>query len=231
MDVFLDIETIPTQRSDLRDRLAARIAPPTITKTGKYKSDEDLLAWMTDERPALIDEAVAKCGLNGAMGQVVCIGFAIDDGDVDCVMTGSEGAVEHTTLCLFHDAIVAALDTPRYKSRRPKWIGHNIINFDLRFLAQRAMACGVHELLDLLPLDAKPWSDNVYDTMTRWAGHGNRISLDDLCWALGLDGKSGMTGADVWPMYQRGEYERIRQYCAEDVERVRRVYYRMTGER
>lgn len=225
MDVFLDIESAPNSRPDLRERLAAKIEPPALTKTGKYRTPECLAKWEAEEKPLLIDEAVAKCGLNGAMGQVVCIGFAIDDAEPKLVMHTSECA----TLMVFHNTITSALDTPRYKSRRPKWIGHNIINFDIRFLAQRAMVCGVYELLDLLPIDAKPWSDNVYDTMTRWAGNGNRISLDDLCWALGLDGKSGMTGADVWPMYQRGDYERIRQYCAEDVERVRRVYYRMTG--
>lgn len=224
MDVFLDIETVPCSRPDLRDRLAAKIEPPALTKSGKYRTEEDLIKWAEEERPKLIDDAVAKCGLNGATCEVVCIAMAVASEPVSASV-GKETYV----LSWLADVLVDLQSSSRNKSRLPRFVGHNIISFDLRVLAQRAIVCGVHELLPLLPIDAKPWSDNVYDTMIQWAGVGNRISLDDLCWALGLEGKTGMTGADIWPMYQQGRLAEIRQYCAEDVERVRNVHRRMTG--
>ena len=38
-----------------------------------------------------------------------------------------------------------------------------------------------------------------------------------------------MSGAEVWPAYLRGEHERIKHYCAADVEMVRSIYLRMVG--
>jgi 3'-5' exonuclease len=44
-----------------------------------------------------------------------------------------------------------------------------------------------------------------------------RASLDEVATLLGLPGKLGFSGADVWGAYQRGELPRIRQYCETDV--------------
>lgn len=53
-----------------------------------------------------------------------------------------------------------------------------------------------------------------------------RASLDDVATLLGLPGKLGFSGADVWGAYQRGELPRIRQYCETDVLNTWLVYLR-----
>jgi hypothetical protein len=41
--------------------------------------------------------------------------------------------------------------------------------------------------------------------------------LDDIAMLMGLPGKIGMNGNDVWPTYLKGDIARIRQYCEIDV--------------
>jgi hypothetical protein len=78
----------------------------------------------------------------------------------------------------------------------PVVVAHHA-GFDVRFIWQRAIVLGVTPP-SWWPIDARPWdSDRIYDTMTAWAGHGNRIGLDRLCRALGLPGKTGVDGSQV----------------------------------
>ena len=64
--------------------------------------------------------------------------------------------------------------------------------------------------------------------MYAWAGYGNRISQDNLCKLLGLPTKPGMSGKDVWPAWQAGEYDKIAQYCKYDVDTVCELHNRLT---
>jgi predicted PolB exonuclease-like 3'-5' exonuclease len=79
----------------------------------------------------------------------------------------------------------------------------------------------------LIPFDARPYSEFIFDTMTQWAGYGNRISLDRLGRALSLGGKGDFNGSMVWDAIKNGEIERVAEYCAEDVELTRDIYKRM----
>lgn len=58
-----------------------------------------------------------------------------------------------------------------------------------------------------------------------------RASLDQIATLLGYPGKLGMSGGDVWPAYQRGELENIRQYCETDVVNTYLVYLRFEAMR
>lgn len=78
----------------------------------------------------------------------------------------------------------------------PVVVAHHA-GFDVRYIWQRAIILGVTPPA-WWPVDARPWdTDRVYDTMTAWAGHGNRIGLDRLCKALGITGKTGVDGSQV----------------------------------
>jgi hypothetical protein len=106
-----------------------------------------------------------------------------------------------------------------------RWIGHYISGFDLRFLLNRAIVLGVKLPSALiLPRDIKPWSDNVFDTMTAWAGNKDRISQDNLAQALGLAGKGDFDGSMVAEAWANGEHAKIADYCRSDVETVRAIY-------
>jgi predicted PolB exonuclease-like 3'-5' exonuclease len=59
-----------------------------------------------------------------------------------------------------------------------------------------------------------------------------KVSLTKIARFLGLGGKEeGLSGAEVWPAYQRGEHGRIQRYCECDVRLVREVYRAMMAGR
>lgn len=229
--IILDIETIPTQREDVRQYIAATVKPPAT-----YKKAESIEAWYKDTTdpktgeitPSLasvaIAEEVAKTGLNGAFGQVVCIGYDLHD-------TGTQEAVfgldEIDVLTRFN----AALDAiPRNLHNATTVVGHNVGAFDLRFLWQRYVINGIrpHAIINAAA-QAKAWDVRIYDTMTQFAGHGNRISLDKLCMALGIPTPKGeMDGSMVGQAIADGRLLDVVEYCKRDVKATREVYRRMT---
>lgn len=218
--LYLDIETIPTQREDVREYIAA-----SVTHPGNIKKAETIAAWNENERPAAIDEAVGKTSFDGAFGQVVCVGFSASNEEQPKTVFGLN---ERSVLIGLNDSLDDILDPSDLFTTTI--VGHNVIAFDLRFLVQRYMVNGIrpHPVIGR-SVQAKPWEvDKVYDTMVQFAGVGNRISLDKLCLALGLPGKGDITGADVWPMVQAGKLPEVADYCADDVRKTRAVFQRMT---
>lgn len=218
--IYLDIETIPTQRDDVRAFIAK-----SVTHPGNIKKAETIAAWNENEKPAAVEEAVSKTGLDGAFGQVVCVGMDLRDDGVPMVISGLS---EADVLRSVNEAMTAEFEASDAFSTTI--VGHNVSAFDLRFLVQRYIVNGIkpHHII-ARSAQAKPWeSEKVYDTMVQFAGVGNRISLDKLCLALGLPGKGDITGADVWPMVQAGKLQEVADYCADDVRKTRAVFKRMT---
>ena len=70
--VYLDIETIPSQKEGFRDMI-------DIPIPGNIKKLETIAKWEAEEKPKLIEEAYCKTSFNGAYGEIICIGFALDD--------------------------------------------------------------------------------------------------------------------------------------------------------
>jgi 3'-5' exonuclease len=214
------VECIPSQLPGIREEIAETVTPPaSISKA------ETLAAWEKDKKPALIEEAYRKTALDGTLGQIVCIGFAFDGGGVGSIddSDGDEAFVIRT----FFDLCERMFDSS--DQRRPCFIGHNIVGFDLRYIWQRAVINGV-KVPAWFPYKAKPWDDSVFDTMTEWAGVGKFIGMSKLCKVFGIDGKpDDIDGSTVWDHYQAGNIEKISEYCRGDVERTREIYRRMTG--
>jgi 3'-5' exonuclease len=57
---------------------------------------------------------------------------------------------------------------------------------------------------------------DLMDVLSAYGASG-RASLENVSQLLGLPGKLGMSGADVWPAYRRGDLASIRNYCETDV--------------
>lgn len=110
--------------------------------------------------------------------------------------------------------------------RTPTIIGHNVCNFDIRFLWQRAIVLGVR-MPGWFPRDPKPWGNDTFDTMTAFAGQRGTIGMERLCQALGMEGKGDIDGSMIADLWQAGEYEKIASYCHADVERARAIHRRM----
>jgi len=107
-------------------------------------------------------------------------------------------------------------------------VGHNIIGFDLPFIFQRCLANNitVKPFVDLSEFHVHA----VFDTMRGWwLGGRNRVGLDDVAWALGLESSktSEVEGSRVFELYQAGRLAEIREYNLNDVRVTRKVYERM----
>ena len=220
LNLFLDIETIPTERQDVREYIAASISPP-----GNISKAETIAKWNEESRPGAIDEAVAKTGLDGAFGRVCVIGWAIDDRNVTMLYD------EHDEFSLLKEFDNAMFLLPSNELFTTAIVGHNASAFDLRFLVHRYIVNGIKPPVVIArAAQAKPWeSDKVFDTMVQWAGTGNRVSLDKLCLALGIPSPKGeIDGSKVWQYVQAGRIAEVAAYCGKDVEAVREVWRRMT---
>ncbi len=66
---------------------------------------------------------------------------------------------------------------------------------------------------------------DLMDVLSGFQGRG-RASLDAVATLLGLPGKVGMHGAQVWDVYLQGGLARIRDYCETDVLNTYLVYLR-----
>ncbi len=216
IDIFIDIETIPNQSPEYRAMVRENIKAPA-----QYKKPDSIAAWLAENADTATDEAIAKTSFDPAAGHIACIGWAVGDDDPRYY---DMRKVEDEAACLdgfFHN-IIAACDV-----HMVRWVGHYISGFDLRFLLNRAIVLGVKlPSAMVLPRDIKPWSDQVFDTMTAWAGAKGTISQDNLAKALGLAGKGDFDGSMVAEAWANGEHDRIAAYCLKDVETVRAIYRR-----
>lgn len=217
--IIIDIETIPATSQPIADYIASTIKPP-----GTIKLPASIEKWHKESKAEAVAEAIDKTGLDGAFGKVVCIGYYLhDSGQPEAVY----GLDEPDLLTKFN----SVLDTiPRNMHNATTVVGHNIIGFDLRFLLQRYIVNGIkpHAIINHAS-KAKPWDATVYDTMTQFAGVGNRISLDKLCMALGIPTPKGeMDWSMVGKAVADGRLLDVVEYCKKDIIATRSAYRRMT---
>jgi predicted PolB exonuclease-like 3'-5' exonuclease len=66
---------------------------------------------------------------------------------------------------------------------------------------------------------------DLMDILSGFQGRG-RASLQDVACLLGLPGKLGMHGAQVWEVFLRGDLNRIREYCETDALNTYLIYLR-----
>lgn len=210
-NVFLDIETIPCQSLEYRDKVRATIKPP-----GNIKKPESIAQWMAENADDAANEAVAKTSFDPAHGHICCLSFAIDDGQIQYYEARNVADERHILEGFFASLPETGL---------VRFIGHNAAAFDLRFILCRSIVLGVR-IPTVFPRDIKPWSQEVFDTMIAWAGPRGTIGQDRLAEALGLATKSDLDGSMVAAAWANGEYARIAQYCMEDTETVRAIYRR-----
>lgn len=220
MKITIDIETIPGQQAGLLERFRAEITAPA-----QYKKPESIADWMSANADSAAEEAWRKTSFDGALGQICVIGYAIEDQEPVALYAADYEDGDAGLLRDFFGAISELRSDGR--PVRPMFIGHNICSFDLPFIFHRAIVNGV-PLPAGFPIHPKPWSDDCFDTMTYWAGHRDRISLDNLCRALGIEGKGSIDGSQVWDYVRAGRISEVADYCKHDVAITRDAYKRLT---
>lgn len=216
MQITIDIETLPTNRPEIIKSIKGSVSPP-----GNIKKQETIDKWLAEEGKEAKEKAVRKTSLSGSFGQIYCIGFKPENGNVSVVNSVDRGEVE----CL-KSFFEACKDLKNYSEDCHLIVGHNVKNFDLLFIKQRAMILGV-QYPKCLPDPSKRYSDLIFDTMTEFSGFGNYISLDALSLAFGLDGKQNMDGSKVYDYFLEGRHDDVYEYCKDDVLRTAKIFNKM----
>lgn len=212
--LYFDLETIQTQNQALIDNIAE-----TISRPKSIKLEKSIDVWNKDKKPAAIEEAVSKTVFDGGQGEIITFGWAVDN-DEPTSLQRNDFITEKDILESIN-SVFESLKMP------PLWIGHNICGFDLRYLWKRFIVNGIKPNIKI-PYDAKPWSNDVYDTMFEWAGTGgDKKSMDFVCKALGIEGKGDMDGSKVYQAWLDGKYDEIAEYCEDDVKKTREIYKRL----
>jgi len=222
--IMLDVETIPTQNKDV-------IAGIDVKCPGQIKKPDSIQKWEEEVKPGLIDNAYRKTSFDSTIGELIVIGWAINDDKPQCVFRDyrDETQTEKIMLEAFYAAILPHFEAGYYSEAQ--WIGHHILGFDLPYIKHRTLINGVTSTVNI-PYNAKPWGDQVFDTMRMWKAASNASSsLEAICKAIGIPIKTSMHGSEVWDYAQRGEIQAIADYCAtgegSDVVSTRELYYAM----
>jgi hypothetical protein len=242
-EVFLDIETAPSQDDEFLAEVGAEIQATieaeigAVKAPGNYKDAIKIEEWMQTigagkiaaiqaSAQAQIDAKVAVTSFDGALGCIAVIGYALNDAPPKAIYVDSTEPAKHEAEVL-GDFFYALEDAIGHRGK-PCFVGHNIANFDLRFMFQRAVVLGIRPP-SFIPFHAKPWDETIFDTMIKWAGVGQRAKLDKICKALGLPGKQGIDGSMVAGLIRAGKISEVADYCANvDVAQTRQVYRRLT---
>lgn len=165
-----------------------------------------------------LDEAdvIKKLSLSAATAKIICLCYAIEppaNAEVQ-VLEGDETEIIKNFWKL-------ALECNLF-------VGHNILDFDLRFIYQRSVIHQIRPSRDL-PF-ARFRNAPIFDTMHEWSKWGREhASLDSLSKTLSLPSPKGtLDGSKVYPYYRAGKLAEIVDYCKCDVDSVRQVYRRLT---
>jgi predicted PolB exonuclease-like 3'-5' exonuclease len=189
---YLDIETVPTDRS--------------LEDSGLLQAQMQL-----DEA-----ELIKKLSLSAMTAKIICLCYAIEpptDSEVQ-VLEGDESQILKNFWQLAADCDL--------------FVGHNILDFDLRFIYQRSI---IHQIKPSRDLPFGRFRNApIFDTMHEWSKWGREhASLDLLSKTLSLRSpKETLDGSKVYPYYRAGKIADIINYCRCDVDSVRQVYRRLT---
>ncbi|HOF42566.1 MAG TPA: ribonuclease H-like domain-containing protein [Candidatus Moranbacteria bacterium] len=210
--LFLDIETLPADEKDEK-----KLKMLFEKKHDGFEREK-------------FEEFLARTSFDGAFGRLLCIGYAVDDDPVEYFCNDGD---EKKTLQQFWDLVDALSISPRnpqYPDYGVQFIGHNVMDFDLRFIYQRSIVLGVKPSYEIN--FARYRNYPIFDTMKEWAKWSNAtVGLEYLAIALGIPSpKDGIDGSQVAEFYRKGKVKDICEYCKRDVATTRDVFRKMTFE-
>jgi 3'-5' exonuclease len=161
-------------------------------------------------------DLIKKLSLSATTAKILCLCYAMEPAVHTAVevLDGDEREIIRAFWTLAEDCNL--------------FVGHNILDFDLRFIYQRSI---IHEIKPSRDIPfARFRNAPVYDTMQEWSKWGREhVSLDALSKALGIPSpKESLDGAKVYPYYRAGKLAEIIEYCKRDVDSARKVYRRLT---
>jgi len=204
VNIFLDIETIPAEESDKKSALDL-----VLKKKQRYGKEVDL-------GKENMEQLYRDTAVSGDFGRIFCIGYALEDGQVQIIYGEEKKILEEWW---------------KVAAKGDCFIGHNIMEFDLRFIYKRSIVNRIKPSAKHLNLSfARYRNFPIFDTMKEWEKWSNSyIALDALAKILQLPSSKdgGIKGSQVFDFFLAGKYKEIYEYCKRDVQLTRQVYNRM----
>lgn len=202
--LFVDIETIPGE---------AMPELESIKAPANYKDPEKIKAYQKENQL----EVYKKQALNSMEGQIICIGYKIDDDPIYCCLS-EEGEV--AILDEFQEAIKGF----RGQYNEPLiFCGWNIQTFDIPWLWRKSIQYGLTALRNSLPHQNPKM---MIDLMKLWASdYRDYVSLADCAKYLGVEHEG--SGSEVYDMWKANDLLGIANHCRRDIETTIKVYERM----
>ncbi len=202
--LYLDIETLPADESSYENLKVLFEKKNEKAKESKREHCD-------------FESYLAGTSFDGTFGRILCIAYACNDKPVE-VINGDKN--EKKILEDFWEIAEGA----------DLFIGHNVMDFDLKFIYQRSI---INKVVPTRNLNfARYRSEPIFDTMKEWSKwSGGSVGLESLALALGIPTpKQGIDGSQVAEFYKAGKLKEILEYCQRDVETTRAVYKRMIFE-
>lgn len=236
--LFIDIETGP-QPADVIETLVPPF-DPTAVKVGNLKDPEKILEKIEDARASYMDDAIERAALSPILGQIVGIGVTTPEDGVLVLHTGPDTPdVDGVRVQMCRSEAVMltwllgeVLESANLDGRR--LAGWNIRDFDIPFIIRRCWANGIRVPQWLLDATMNRYSRDILDLRTTWAlgQYQPNGTLDAVCKALGLAGKTGDHGANWHRLINSPEdADRIAavEYLARDVRACMELHDRFHG--
>lgn len=216
--LFLDIETVPEFRnySDLSDEKKL-----LWDEKSKYQRKDDFTA----------EEFYERAGIWSEFGKIICISagfFSFRNGSRSFRVTSFKGEEEN----LLRD--FTALLEEHFFQPYHLLCAHNGKEFDFPYIARRMLIHNMRLPAKLNLFGKKPWEVPHLDTLELWkfGDFKHYTSLKLLTHVLGIPSpKEDIDGSMVREVYyEKGELNRIVEYCERDVLAIAQIILKLRQE-
>lgn len=217
--LILDIETVPTEAAMAAPYPKADRSPPS-----NWKDEEKIAGWYATDEAKWRSERAKECALNPRLGRIVCVGITgtdCDDRDLSA-MAVRDGADEEMAITLAWRRIAKA---------NGQIITFNGLGFDIPFFLCRSLVHGIKPTVDIRIV--RGWTRRYsysphYDVRAVLTGWDNRTTgtLHDWATCFGIECSDKTCGADIYALYQAGDFDAIAEHCRADVATTAALYER-----
>lgn len=204
--MVIDIETYSL------DEAAQFIEEPSAPSN--YKDPEKIAAYIADAKA----KAVSRCALDPDLCRIVALGSMRDDGEP--IVTCCYDLTDNTEAMLLREFWSTVGGSDRF-------IGFNILSFDLPVLIRRSQYLGVRVPETVINLDR--YRTQHVDLMERLSFNGKikAHSLSFYCKRFGIVSEDESTGADVDGLVRAGNWDAVREHCSADLVKTRLLAERL----
>lgn len=219
--IIFDIETIPQDFDSLDEASQHYLMKFAETKEDREKVKEQMALWA----PTNEIVAIGMLSVESQKGAVYFQSGRVKSAKADHAASDFEEdgikysvGTEKEILEKFWQAIAYA----------NKFVTFNGRGFDCPVLMLKSAMLKVKPSKNLMPYRySADFHVDLLEQLTFY-GAARKFNLDVFCKAFGIESPKshGVTGHDVKPLFEAGEYEKIARYCAGDLRATMELYLR-----